>query len=198
MRHRSRRCLLSSAKMKTPQRREDPGRRLFCSAIIQQKPAALLRCLRMSPLLWRRHNAKPEFLLLFSYVSEKNWTTAVTSSGEVRKAAQKPPEVLCWLRDVSYLSCDMLHQKGHFRQLVPVPPLDAPITKHALWLWAGMDGCWAADVGVWESLPLFSGPLSQASFSPHPFHSSVWTQTQFLCRNNSFIARKHTLNEIFF
>lgn len=124
--------MLSSAKVKTPQRGEDPSRSLFCSVVIQQKPAALLHGLRISPLLWRRYDANPGFLLLFSHVSEKNQTTATKSSGEVGKDAQKPLEVLYWLRDVSCLSCDMLHQKGHFRQQVPVPPPVAPVTKHSL------------------------------------------------------------------
>lgn len=42
------------------------------------------------------------------------------SDEEVGKAAQEPLKVVCWLWDVSCLSYDMLHQKGHFRQRVPV------------------------------------------------------------------------------
>lgn len=74
-----------------PQSSEDPDKRLFCSVLIQQKPAALLHCLRMNLLLWSRYNATPEFLLLFSHLSEKKlnhifatktlWRSGQSSSG---------------------------------------------------------------------------------------------------------------------
>lgn len=88
---RGRRCLLSPTMMKAPQSSEDFDKRLFCSVLIQQKPAALLHCLRMNLLLWSRYNATPEFLLLFSHLSEKKlnqtfatktlWRSGQSSSG---------------------------------------------------------------------------------------------------------------------
>lgn len=90
-RHRGRRCLLSPTAMKALQSSEDPDKRLFCSVLIQQKPAALLHCLRTNLFLWSRYNATPEFLLLFSHLSEKKlnhifatktlWRSGQSSSG---------------------------------------------------------------------------------------------------------------------
>lgn len=100
-------------------------------------------------------------------------------SGEVGKAAQEPLEVLCWLWDVSCLSYDTLHQKGHFRQWVPVPTpcwsCPQALPGHGQgWMDSGqqMSGC--------EKVSIYSAAFEEASFSSHPFHSSVWTHTSMI------------------
>lgn len=67
--------------------------------------------------------------------------------------------------------------EGSLQEMSSCPLPAGPVPKHSL-AWAGMDG-WTdsgQQMSGCEKLSLYSA-FEGVSFSSHPFHNSVWTQT---------------------
>lgn len=154
-----------------------PGKALFHSVFAEA--SALQQCLGRSPLLWRIPDVKPNFSISRIFLEGKK----KRHSYKKFWGGQAPQELLCCPQDISCLGCHMLHQKGHFRQLgpVPLPPGPGCSHRHVCSLFMARDG-WTLGSrcpGVRKSP--FIQPASEASFFLTPPFPQLCLDTNSFC-----------------